>query len=107
VTRQQFSEEVFIDFGDDVSFAVAVAVVTGLLALACGLILVAWRGPLALLLLGMGAFFVLELVFRIKLGSLFILGFAWTALHQHSRLRPRPGPSPTITPSASPPSMSP
>jgi 1,4-dihydroxy-2-naphthoate octaprenyltransferase len=42
------------------------AAVTGLLALACGLILVAWRGPLALLLLGLGAFFVLFYTWPLK-----------------------------------------
>lgn len=42
------------------------AFVTGGLALACGLILVAVRGPLALLLLGLGAFFVLFYTWPLK-----------------------------------------
>src|SRR5512147_1389587 len=52
------------------------AVVTGLLALACGLILVVWRGPLALLLLGLGAFFVLFYTWPLKyigLGEIAVL----------------------------------
>ena len=52
------------------------AVVTGLLALACGLILVALRGPLALLLLGLGAFFVLFYTWPLKyigLGEIAVL----------------------------------
>jgi 1,4-dihydroxy-2-naphthoate octaprenyltransferase len=52
------------------------AVVTGLLASACGLILVAWRGPLALLLLGLGAFFVLFYTWPLKyigLGEIAVL----------------------------------
>ena len=42
------------------------AVVTGVLALICGLLLVALRGPLALLLLGLGAFFVLFYTWPLK-----------------------------------------
>lgn len=52
------------------------AVVTGLLALACGLVLVAWRGPLALVLLGLGAFFVLFYTWPLKyigLGEIAVL----------------------------------
>jgi 1,4-dihydroxy-2-naphthoate octaprenyltransferase len=52
------------------------AVVTGLLALACGLILVVWRGPLTLVLLGLGAFFVLFYTWPLKyigLGELAVL----------------------------------
>jgi 1,4-dihydroxy-2-naphthoate octaprenyltransferase len=52
------------------------AVVTGLLALVCGLVLVAWRGPLALLLLGLGAFFVLFYTWPLKyigLGEIAVL----------------------------------
>jgi len=50
--------------------------ITGLLALACGAILVAWRGPLALLLLGLGAFFVLFYTWPLKyigLGEIAVL----------------------------------
>jgi 1,4-dihydroxy-2-naphthoate octaprenyltransferase len=52
------------------------AVVTGMSALACGLILVAWRGPLALLLLALGAFFVLFYTWPLKyigLGEIAVL----------------------------------
>jgi 1,4-dihydroxy-2-naphthoate octaprenyltransferase len=52
------------------------AAVTGLLALACGLVLVVWRGPLALLLLGLGAFFVLFYTWPLKyigLGEIAVL----------------------------------
>jgi 1,4-dihydroxy-2-naphthoate octaprenyltransferase len=52
------------------------ATVTGLLALACGVILVALRGPLALLLLGLGAFFVLFYTWPLKyigLGEIAVL----------------------------------
>jgi 1,4-dihydroxy-2-naphthoate octaprenyltransferase len=52
------------------------AVVTGLLALVCGSILVVWRGPLALLLLGLGAFFVLFYTWPLKyigLGEIAVL----------------------------------
>lgn len=44
----------------------AYAAVTGLAALACGAYLVALRGPLALLLLGLGAFFVLFYTWPLK-----------------------------------------
>jgi 1,4-dihydroxy-2-naphthoate polyprenyltransferase len=50
--------------------------ITGLLALACGLVLVVWRGPLALLLLGLGAFFVLFYTWPLKyigLGEIAVL----------------------------------
>jgi 1,4-dihydroxy-2-naphthoate polyprenyltransferase len=52
------------------------AAVTGLLALVCGAILVVWRGPLALLLLGLGAFFVLFYTWPLKyigLGEIAVL----------------------------------
>jgi 1,4-dihydroxy-2-naphthoate polyprenyltransferase len=52
------------------------AIVTGVLALVCGLILVVWRGPLALLLLGLGAFFVLFYTWPLKyigLGEIAVL----------------------------------
>jgi 1,4-dihydroxy-2-naphthoate octaprenyltransferase len=52
------------------------AVVTGLLALTCGLLLVAMRGPLALVLLGLGAFFVLFYTWPLKyigLGEIAVL----------------------------------
>jgi 1,4-dihydroxy-2-naphthoate octaprenyltransferase len=52
------------------------AAVTGLLALICGLILVTLRGPLALLLLGLGAFFVLFYTWPLKyigLGEIAVL----------------------------------
>jgi 1,4-dihydroxy-2-naphthoate octaprenyltransferase len=52
------------------------AAVTGGLALICGLILVVWRGPLALLLLGLGAFFVLFYTWPLKyigLGEIAVL----------------------------------
>ncbi len=52
------------------------AVITGLFALLCGVILVAWRGPLALLLLGLGAFFVLFYTWPLKyigLGEIAVL----------------------------------
>jgi 1,4-dihydroxy-2-naphthoate octaprenyltransferase len=52
------------------------AVVTGMLALICGLILVAIRGPWALLLLALGAFFVLFYTWPLKyigLGELAVL----------------------------------
>ena len=52
------------------------AVVTGLLALTCGAILVALRGPLTLVLLGLGAFFVLFYTWPLKyigLGEIAVL----------------------------------
>ncbi len=52
------------------------AVITGVLALACGVILAAWRGPLTLLLLGLGAFFVLFYTWPLKyigLGEIAVL----------------------------------
>lgn len=52
------------------------ALVTGLVALACGVILVAERGGLTLLLLGMGAFFVLFYTWPLKyiaLGEIAVL----------------------------------
>src|SRR5512136_870412 len=52
------------------------AAVTGLIALACGLILVALRGPLTLVLLGLGAFFVLFYTWPLKyigLGEIAVL----------------------------------
>ncbi len=52
------------------------AVVTGGLALVCGLLLVLVRGPLALLLLGLGAFFVLFYTWPLKyigLGEIAVL----------------------------------
>ncbi len=52
------------------------AVVTGSLALICGLMLVALRGPFALLLLGLGAFFVLFYTWPLKyigLGEIAVL----------------------------------
>jgi 1,4-dihydroxy-2-naphthoate octaprenyltransferase len=52
------------------------AVVTGLIALVCGLILVSIRGPLALALLGLGAFFVLFYTWPLKyigLGEIAVL----------------------------------
>lgn len=52
------------------------AVVTGLLALTCGLPLVVMRGPLALVLLGLGAFFVLFYTWPLKyigLGEIAVL----------------------------------
>jgi 1,4-dihydroxy-2-naphthoate polyprenyltransferase len=52
------------------------AAVTGLAALACGIYLVALRGPLALLLLGLGAFFVVFYTWPLKyigLGEIAVL----------------------------------
>src|SRR5512136_1439969 len=52
------------------------AVLTGLIALACGLLLVYLRGPLTLLLLGLGAFFVLLYTWPLKyigLGEIAVL----------------------------------
>lgn len=52
------------------------AVLTGLIALACGLVLVYLRGPLVLLLLGLGAFFVLLYTWPLKyigLGEIAVL----------------------------------
>jgi len=52
------------------------AAITGLIALVCGVILVVMRGPLALVLLGLGAFFVLFYTWPLKyigLGEIAVL----------------------------------